>query len=587
MRTCLSAKTIVFVGIKADDRAVGGFIEHLSAIGIDIHEHYWITERRDIATDIWAEDQGIRLIRYDTHGGDHSELTELLADLISFVPSDDNLPIDPVIPADLPPGSKGPKPLPDESALLNYDAESTRHILNTEASRILKPLSFEAIEEYDQFCKLYDQAIYRAWYTSTDDDKNKLLGHTLCEEVASGAFGKVYNAFDAKGNVVAVKVLHEAIRRNADFIQAFRRGVQSMRILSDNDVQGMVPYRRAFEIPACVIMEWIDGPNLTDAVSSKQLQEWELILRVSSDIADIVRRGHVLPERVLHRDIRPSNVMLRGFYSNPNEWDVVVLDFDLSWHRGAVDRSVIHGSAMLGYLAPEQIQSVTDVSTRHAAVDSFGMGMVLFFMMGGRDPVPDEHKHTDWQDTLRNAAVSRPCKEWHSAPSRFVRLVEIATQDRQSERWDMTQIQAELQRLHKSVLEPGSTESAELIAEEIAARCEFTRDYEWDSESLAAVKETSSEVRVEIRGDESERRVVIELSWGTPGFQVKAHLGKWIDPGMEAVRDNLKNFGWRVEQASARYAYISIAASLPVNDALEDMDTVVTSIDQALERLRF
>lgn len=150
-----------------------------------------------------------------------------------------------------------------------------------------------------------------------------------------------------------------------------------MKILGDSGVEGMVPYRKAFEIPACVVMDWIDGPNLDNAVSSGQTQDWKLILRIGSDMADIVRRGHVLPERVLHRDIRPSNAMLRGFYSNPDKWDVVVLDFDLSWHRGALERSVIHGSAMLGYLAPEQIQTIPYVSTRHAAVDSFGMGMVF------------------------------------------------------------------------------------------------------------------------------------------------------------------------------------------------------------------
>ena len=285
-----------------------------------------------------------------------------------------------------------------------------------------------------------------------------------------------------------------------------------MKILGDNSVQGMVPYRKAFEIPACVVMDWIDGPNLDDAVSSKQVQDWNLILRIGSDIADIVRRGHVLPERVLHRDLRPSNVMLRGFYTHPDKWEVVVLDFDLSWHRGALERSIIPGSAMLGYLAPEQIQYTSRVSTRHAAVDSFGMGMVLFFMMSGRAPLPDEHRHGDWRNTLARAAHGHPCNEWRSAPSRFARLVEFATRNNQSERWDMTQIQAELTRLHEAVSHSTSTQYAELIAEEIAARCEFSKDYEWDGDSLAAVKETPSGVRFTLQGDESQEEWS-SLSW--------------------------------------------------------------------------
>ena len=41
--TCLSAKTIVFVGISADDIAVGGFLDQLSGFNIDTGTHYWLT----------------------------------------------------------------------------------------------------------------------------------------------------------------------------------------------------------------------------------------------------------------------------------------------------------------------------------------------------------------------------------------------------------------------------------------------------------------------------------------------------------------------------------------------------------------
>ena len=531
VKSCLSVKTVVFIGISADDHAVGGFIENLSSLGIDADAHYWVTDRRDMPTDRWAERQGTRLIRYDAPSGNHSELSDMLDDLLAYVSADDATDVAPVIPVGLTPRSRA---LPQEADLLNQDAESIREILNEEASRILSSLSLESIEEYHRFSRSYDQAIYRAWYTSAESGNDRLLGHTLHRETASGAFGRVYKATDADGNHVAVKVLHEGIRRNPDFLQAFRRGVRSMRILRDNDVQGMVPYRKAFEIPACVVMDWIDGPDLDDAVSSRQIQDWELILRIGLHISDIVRRGHVLPERVLHRDIRPSNVMLRGFYSEPDNWDVVVLDFDLSWHRGALERSVIHGSSMLGYLAPEQIQNLASVSTRHAAVDSFGMGMVLFFMMAGRAPVPDEHKHTDWNTTLTQAAYRHPCTEWRSAPSRFARLVESATRNNQSDRWDMTQIQAELLRLHRAVLHPTRTQYAELIAEEIAARCEFSQDYEWDNNLLAAVKETSSGVRFTLRGDESQRRVFANLHWGARVLWAEHTLASGLNgPGIQ------------------------------------------------------
>ena len=583
IKTCLTAKTIVFVGISPDDQAVGGFIEQLSDLGIDVESHYWITNRRDNSTDRWAEKQGIRLIRYNTRDQDHSELLEMLDDLIAFVSTEDPEELHPVSPVGFTPAKR---PLPSKTDLLELDEEDIRQILNEEASRILQATSPDTVDEYNKFSQDYDQAIYRAWYTTAEPGYNRLLGNTLHEERASGAFGKVYRATDSEGKEVAVKVLHEGIRRNADLIQAFRRGVRSMQILGNNQVVGMVPYRQTFEIPACVVMDWVDGPSLDEAVSSKQIQDWASILRIGSDIADIVRRGHVLPQRVLHRDIRPSNVMLRGFYSDPHDWDAVVLDFDLSWHRGATERSVVHGSTTFGYLAPEQIQELPGVSTRHAAVDSFGMGMVLFFMVSGRDPVPDEHKHVGWKELLKQATANRPCVQWYSVPSRFSRLIEYATQDNQANRWDMTQIQAELERLNRVVLDPDSTESAELIAEEIAARCEFGKGYTWDSDTLSAVRESPAGIRTQIRGDESQRRIWAKLTCGDPGVRGKAHLDRWIPSRMETARNMLAANGWQVEESEFRYSYISIRASLPAESALGDMSQTVKSLDRALDQLR-
>ena len=62
---------------------------------------------------------------------------------------------------------------------------------------------------------------------------------------------------------MAVKILHGDIRENKDMLTSFRRGVQSMRILSERNVTGMVPYIQAWEIPTSSVMELIDGPNLT------------------------------------------------------------------------------------------------------------------------------------------------------------------------------------------------------------------------------------------------------------------------------------------------------------------------------------
>jgi hypothetical protein len=238
VRSTIASRTILFIGVTADDLAVGGHLESLIRSKIDAGTHYWVTHRTDAATDRWAEHVGIRVIRYRSDGADHSELQGFFSDILGFVPKDDVAP--PVRPSEPPPP---PESLPNPREITYLDAEQIRRVLNGHASGLLASSSPESYDAYARFCRKYDQAIYRSWYVTLTPPDNILLDYTLHEEIASGAFGKVYRATTADGKDVAVKLLHEACRTNPEMLQSFRRGVRSMRILDNHHVAGMVPYR--------------------------------------------------------------------------------------------------------------------------------------------------------------------------------------------------------------------------------------------------------------------------------------------------------------------------------------------------------
>ena len=166
-------------------------------------------------------------------------------------------------------------------------------------------------------------------------------------------------------------------------------------------------------------------------------------------------------------------------------------------------------------------------------------------------------------------------------------MVHSATLNDQSERWDMTQIQAELQRLHAAVLDPNSSVSAELVAEELAARCEFSKGYYWNANLLAAEKEEPSAVSLSIQGDESLRKVVVSMRWGDIGVQGRRNVGKWIGPAMERAKGILMRANWQIEDTQSVYASISIKASIPAPNVLQGMEGTVDSLNRALEELRF
>jgi serine/threonine protein kinase len=578
--SAIVSRTILFLGVTADDLATGGHLARLTREDTDPGVHFWITSRSDIDTDRWAENAGIRVIRYEPTGAEHRELEDLISNLFTLVSSE---------PVALPVTLSHPDeagPLPGPTAILSKPADEIRRILNAQAAAILQEHRPESVETYNAFCQRYDQAIYRAWYVTTEESNNILLGYKLINEVDSGAFARVFEAQSPDGERVAVKILHEELRRKRGMLEAFRRGVRSMRILSDHQVAGMVSYREASEIPALAVMDFIEGPNLRQAVQSNYIPDWPTILRVAVDLARIVRRGHLLPERVLHRDIRPSNVMLKGYYADPTNWEVVVLDFDLSWHRGAFGASVIGTNP--GYLAPEQLGELRGVSTRNAAVDSFGFGMTLLYICRGEEPSAGEYQREGWPQQVERQLRLRRSSDWQSLPNRLSRLIVNATKYQQAERWDMSQIERELDRLHDA-LSPGQTvDSAELWAEELAERSGLGTGYSWREDTITASVILPSGLEVRLAAKETDRKVALELSWASKGVEDRRKLGKWIGRAVDQALAALRRGGWEPAEPSVQGQSVFAAAYIPVGRVRLDSSAEVSrAIRAAVDHLTF
>lgn len=575
IKTCLASNVVVFIGISADDIAAGGHLEKLIKLGINAGTHYWITSRRDRETDRWAESVGIRVIRYAADKQDHSVLIEIFKDMLTYVPKEaaTNRPI--LFAGTDHQDTREELPTPEE--LARMPANDIRIALNRHAKTLIHGDDDTVPQEYIDFCEKYDEAVYRSWYTSDSLGSNKLFDYTLSSFIKRGAFGKVFKAVDNNGTEYAIKVLHEEIRTKKELLTSFRRGVRSMQILSHHGISGMVKCVNASEIPAFVVMEWIEGIDLDTAVKSRAVNDWGSIIATGIQLTKIIRAAHALPERVLHRDIRPSNIMLHRYYTTA-EIDVVVLDFDLSWHRGACEQSVIYGSSSLGYLAPEQIQEIPKVSTRHASVDSFGIGMTLYYMCSGNDPLPDQHRHVNWHDEVAAATSRHRSITWKSLPRRFARLIVAATEDKQQKRYDVGQIQLELERLFACVIDYQSVQSSELIAEEIMARSQYSKHYKWDNDMLAACIDLPTGVSILIKSDDSSRSIILKIIWTKQDFQDRRGSYKYVMPAVEKAKSKLTAAGWSCNLSNITPHNVALVYEIPALAAICNIDRIAESV---------
>lgn len=589
IRSCLCTRTIVFVGISADDVATGGHIEALVGAGIDFGDHFWITDRRDRATEYFAEHTNLQLIRYQSQGDDHSDLKEILTALGNHKPQDENA--DPVAMVCTNLGADLPSP---DDMQLESDPERIREQLNARAAKLLSPESGAGgidYKSYDRFCDEYDEAIYRAWYVTSTPPRNTLFGYTLEDEVADGAFGRVFRAHDGQGRPVAIKILREEIRRKPEMLQSFRRGVRSMRILADRQIQGMIPYEEASEIPAVAVMEFVEGPNLQEAVQHGYLEDWSSVLEVGVQMANVIRRAHLLPERVLHRDLRPPNVMLEDYYAEPDVLNVVILDFDLSWHLGAQELSVVNRSSLGGFLAPEQVDPASGMSTRSAAVDSFGIGMTLFYLRTAQEPCFLQHLHATWEGDLTQAIMAYPCGPWQSVPMRFARLILNSTKHKQSQRWGMGQIEGELELLRESELHPEEVTSAELLAEELAQRvvnAGGNLPYRWNLDELQATLSLSSGVELCVKAEETTRCIRVHVEWSNQGDRDWKKVSKYLKPAIDNSVSSLKARGWIIlPETHMRNTVAGFAVTIGADELAAHMQQHAEQVAAVLDRFRF
>ncbi|KAM3397451.1 LRR receptor-like serine/threonine-protein kinase FEI 2 [Capsicum galapagoense] len=210
-------------------------------------------------------------------------------------------------------------------------------------------------------------------YTSKDIIK-KL--EALNEEhiIGAGGFGTVYKLAMDDGNVFALKRI---IKMNEGFDRFFER---ELEILGSIKHRYLVNLRGYCNSPTSklLIYDFLSGGSLDEALHERSEQlDWGARLTVIMGAAKgLAYLHHDCSPRVIHRDIKSSNILLDG------NFEARVSDFGLAKLLGDEEShitTIVAGT--FGYLAPEYMQSGR--ATEKTDVYSFGV-LVLEVISGKR-----------------------------------------------------------------------------------------------------------------------------------------------------------------------------------------------------------
>lgn len=206
--------------------------------------------------------------------------------------------------------------------------------------------------------------------------------YSLDREIGRGGFGITFQATHHYLNhIVVIKTLNEKLRQHPDFPKFERQFQDEARRLatcihphivriSDFFVEAGLPY---------MVMEYIPGETLGEAyvmagIPLPEAVATHYIRQIGAALEVVHQNG------LLHRDIKPDNIILRR-----GTQEVVLIDFGIAREFNSGARQTHTGLVSEGYSPIEQYLSS---APRTPATDVYGLAATLYTLLTAQVPMP-------------------------------------------------------------------------------------------------------------------------------------------------------------------------------------------------------
>ena len=217
--------------------------------------------------------------------------------------------------------------------------------------------------------------------------------YRIIEEVGQGGMAVVYRAQDeVLRREVAVKVLHPHLLAEAESRARLQREAQAVAKLNHDGILQVFDYSGDDAESSFIVTEFIDGQTLKQFLVSRKIAVPELGALIIIEVGTALDHAHSVG--IIHRDVKPENVMVR------KDGAVKLMDFGVAQvidlERMTVTGQILGSPA---YMAPE----VLDGKTLDFRSDVFSLGVMLYQMTTGVLPFAGKNPH----EVLKRIAEGR------------------------------------------------------------------------------------------------------------------------------------------------------------------------------------
>ena len=217
--------------------------------------------------------------------------------------------------------------------------------------------------------------------------------YRVVEALGAGALSSIYKAVqEPLGRVVALKALKTQIAPTSSFGEQLDREAKILRDLAHPNIVLLLDVSRTAAGRPFLVLENIEGPSVQQLLAKKRVLGVETALAIAMGICAALE--HVHERGVVHRDVKPSNVLLT------RSGIVKLIDFGIAQRARTASLSDTLGTEGLtpsGRMAPEVVKDAFGTPAYMSPEqilgdfvdgrsDLFSLGVVLYQMLSGSRP---------------------------------------------------------------------------------------------------------------------------------------------------------------------------------------------------------
>ena len=243
-----------------------------------------------------------------------------------------------------------------------------------------------------------------------------MIGTTLdkyevLQKVGEGGMATVYRGrHTTLDRSVAIKVLHPHLSSSTRNRKRFAREARAIEQLRHENILEIFDYSGASAEDCYIVTEFVPGETLTEHLREVGRLPSEVAAIVGRALCDGLAYAHSMG--VLHRDLKPDNVMVRV------DGTIKLMDFGIA--RFLDESQVTMTGALVGspaFMSPEQARE-HDLDQRS---DLFALGTLLFYLVTGHLPFAGSNPSL----ILKNVIEGNRPNVSELAPTMSARLADV------------------------------------------------------------------------------------------------------------------------------------------------------------------